>query len=82
MRITSIKASNVLPVKKFEVDELSDTIVIAGPNGVGKSRLIQNVLAHIQNLAVSPNMSLIIEATDKKGNRCLGTKRNKYLQSY
>ncbi len=66
MRITSIKASNVLPVKKFEVDELSDTIVIAGPNGVGKSRLIQNVLAHIQNLAVSPNMSLIIEATDKK----------------
>lgn len=66
MRITSIKASNVLPVKKFEVDELSDTIVIAGPNGVGKSRLIQNVLVHIQNLAVSPNMSLIIEATDQK----------------
>jgi predicted ATPase len=66
MRITSIKASNVLPVRKFEVDELSDTIVIAGPNGVGKSRLIQNVLAHIQNLRANPNMSLTIEATDKK----------------
>ena len=32
MRITSIKASNVLTVKKFEADELSDTIVIAGAN--------------------------------------------------
>ena len=65
MRITGIKVSNVLPVKKFEVDGLSDTIVIAGPNGVGKSRLIQNLIAHIQNLKVQPNISLIIESTDK-----------------
>ncbi len=65
MRITGIKVSDVLPVKKFEVEGLSDTIVIAGPNGVGKSRLIQNLIAHIQNLKVQPNISLIIEATDK-----------------
>lgn len=66
MRISAIKAKEVLPVKKFEVDELSDSIVIAGPNGVGKSRLIQSVLGHIQNMKVNPNISLIIEATDKK----------------
>ncbi|MEZ4945406.1 MAG: AAA family ATPase [Cyclobacteriaceae bacterium] len=65
MRITGIKVQNVLPVKKFEVDGLSDTIVIAGPNGVGKSRLIQHLINHIQNLTVQPNISLVIEATDK-----------------
>ena len=65
MRITSIKASNVPPVQKFDADELSDTIVIAGPNGVGKSRLIQNLLVHIQNLNANANMKLTLEATDK-----------------
>ena len=65
MRIKAIRALGIPPIKKFEVDDLSDTIVIAGPNGVGKSRFIQHIIAHIQNFQVSPTLSLIVEATDK-----------------
>jgi len=39
MRIKSITAKNVPPVKLFQTGDLSDIIIIAGPNGVGKSRL-------------------------------------------
>jgi predicted ATPase len=36
MRINSITAQDVMSVRRFEVSELSDIVVLAGPNGVGK----------------------------------------------
>jgi len=50
LRIKKISATEVLPVKNFEVDNLSDLVVIAGPNGVGKTRLITALLQNFQNL--------------------------------
>jgi ABC-type transport system involved in cytochrome c biogenesis ATPase subunit len=41
MRIVSIDANNIPPVNRFHVDELSEVVVIAGPNGIGKTRLIR-----------------------------------------
>ena len=35
----------VNPVKLFSVEELSDVVVFAGPNGVGKTRLVETILA-------------------------------------
>lgn len=64
MRIKSISASNVLPVKTFQVDNLSDLVVIAGPNGVGKTRLIAGLLAHFRNKG-GQQVSFEIEATDE-----------------
>lgn len=71
MRIKKIIATDVLPVKKFEVDDLSDLVVIAGPNGVGKTRLISGLLQCFQNLNM-PNISFEIEATNKDEENVFG----------
>lgn len=64
MRITKIHAIEVLPVRHFSVDRLSDVVVIAGPNGVGKSRLIEGLLQKFQNLNSYPNIQMTLEATN------------------
>lgn len=63
MRIKKISALNVVPVKKFEVDNLSDLVVIAGQNGVGKSRLIRQLINAFRNPNVK-NINFIIEPTN------------------
>jgi len=65
MRIRSIDVSEIPPVKRFEVEDLSDLIVIAGPNGVGKTRLVNQVLHQFRHLN-NPNISLEIQATNDK----------------
>lgn len=62
MRIRTIRAKNIPPVKQFEVDDLSDVVVLAGPNGVGKTRLVNSLLGYFQNLS-GTNMSFVVEAT-------------------
>jgi len=49
MRIRSIHAANVPPVGLFSVDDLSDVVVLAGPNGVGKTRLVESILSAFRN---------------------------------
>ncbi len=63
MRLKKIDVKNILPVKNFCVDELSDIVVIAGPNGVGKTRLINGLLVFFQDPNTNPNVHLIVEAT-------------------
>lgn len=63
MRIDSIDAEDVLPVEKFCVQGLSDLVVIAGPNGVGKTRLISSLLTYLQNFSGN-NIKFTIQATN------------------
>ena len=64
MRIKEIAAKDVLPVRQFRVDSLSDVVVIAGQNGVGKSRLVDGLIARFQNPHVHPGgVRLLVEAT-------------------
>lgn len=63
MRIAAIEASDVLPVRRFQATKLSDVVVIAGPNGVGKSRLIEGLLQKFQGPRNLPGIRLLIEAT-------------------
>lgn len=69
MRLRELHAANVNPVKLFSVQDLSDVVVFAGPNGVGKTRLVETTLAAFQNpnsyraAGSQPNLRLIIEAT-------------------
>ena len=71
MRIKKISATNIPPVDNFIVDDLKDLVVIAGPNGVGKTRLVSGILNYFQNPkpnrrgAYLTNPSFIIEATDR-----------------
>jgi energy-coupling factor transporter ATP-binding protein EcfA2 len=66
MRLRSIDATNIPPVKKFQVDNLSDVIVLAGPNGVGKTKLVEGLLQFFQGPNQNPQIKLIIEATNDK----------------
>src|SRR6266496_193456 len=66
MRLTTIRAKDIKPIQKFEVSNLSDVVVLAGPNGIGKSRLVEQVLAHLQSPGPGANISVVLEATDPK----------------
>lgn len=73
MRIKAINAENILPVKKFQVNNLADLVVIAGPNGVGKTRLVTGLLQFFQNCN-GTNPSFIIEATCPNEELAFGAK--------
>lgn len=66
MRIKSITAKNVPPVKLFQTGDLSDIIIIAGPNGVGKSRLIGELLRFFKNPTRTNTFHLLVESTCKE----------------
>lgn len=65
MRIKSIRATAVPPVEHFEVEGVSDLVVIAGPNGVGKSRLVSGLLSELQQPKGS-NISFLVESTSQE----------------
>jgi hypothetical protein len=62
VRIISIRAQNIKPLKNVFIPQMSNVVVIAGPNGVGKTRLTRELLQHIQG-AQSSNFSVEVEAT-------------------
>jgi predicted ATPase len=49
MRLQSISVANTPPVQLFSVSDLADVVVIAGPNGVGKTRLLGRLVSHLRN---------------------------------
>ena|ERR1043166_1372153 len=63
MRIKAISAKDIQPIKSFQVSDLSDVVVIAGPNGVGKSRLLNWLLNFFQSLPSDANNWIQVEAT-------------------
>lgn len=72
MRLRSIEVKNHPPVLNFAVDYLSDVIVLAGPNGVGKTRLIEALNQKFQNPTGFGNVALQVEATCKTEHRDWG----------
>jgi|HubBroStandDraft_1064217.scaffolds.fasta_scaffold00671_19 predicted ATPase len=64
MRIAAVDLTDVLPVRRFKVDQLSEIVVIAGPNGVGKSRLVDGLLQKFQNPKSLPQTQIVLEATN------------------
>ncbi|MCC6573146.1 MAG: ATP-binding protein [Planctomycetes bacterium] len=65
MKIVSLDASDVVPVKKFAISDLSDAVILAGPNGVGKTRLVQGILGALQAPTKHPNIKLVVVATSE-----------------
>lgn len=66
------------PIENFEVSDLSSIVVLAGPNGIGKTRLMQQVINLFQNPRSDPSLSVRIDATsqdeiDKWGKNSLST---------
>jgi len=65
MRLVEIFARDVKPIKLVDIRGMSDVAVIAGPNGVGKTRLVASLLQHIQSPRVDPTFSVQIQATNE-----------------
>ena len=63
MRITSMTVRDKPPIKNFEVKDLSSTIVLAGPNGIGKTRLIQQIIANLRDPRPDQSLFVRISAT-------------------
>jgi len=63
MKIKSISLSDHKPIKKIEIDNLGDVVIIAGANGAGKTRLKHAIVTSIQ---ANPIMDITIEATRKE----------------
>ena len=70
MKIKKITATDIPPIKNFMADDLKDLVVIAGPNGVGKTRLVNGMLNSLRSPGPSrrgkhlTKLNFIIEATD------------------
>lgn len=60
MKIKSLKITDYKPIKNLGIDNLGSTIIIAGANGSGKTRLKQAIVQTLQGQAV---MDMTIEAT-------------------
>lgn len=63
MQLIEIFAREIKPIKLAHISDMSDTVVLAGPNGVGKTRLVSALLQYVQNLRVDPNFYIRACAT-------------------
>jgi predicted ATPase len=67
MRLRGIEIIGIEPVRKFSIEGLTGIIVLAGPNGVGKTRILDAILRGFQrstNNSTLRTTRLLIEATN------------------
>lgn len=60
MKIVSLKLLDYSPIKHLHLEDLGSTVIIAGANGSGKTRLKEAIVATIQG---QPLMDMTIEST-------------------
>jgi len=63
MKIKNLKLVDFKPIKNIELNDLGPTVIIAGANGAGKTRLKESIVNTLQG---SPAMDMTIEATRKE----------------
>jgi ABC-type cobalamin/Fe3+-siderophores transport system ATPase subunit len=63
MRLIKYLVRNFPPVALFEASDLSEVVVFAGPNGVGKTTLLNGLLQIFQNPGGIPNINVTVTAT-------------------
>ena len=74
MRIKELILKDYQVIKNVKIENLSDFNVIAGPNGVGKTK-IKDVICYIfqNNGNPPPNCSVVLESTNKQEKTNWGT---------
>lgn len=72
MKLKSYAIREAPPIKQFEVTDLADVVVLAGPNGVGKTSLLTSLLSLFQNPGGMPNASAVVEATSPEEHAAWG----------
>jgi energy-coupling factor transporter ATP-binding protein EcfA2 len=74
MKLTSYKVQGFPPIRQFEVGALTDIVVLAGPNGVGKTSLLTSLLNLFKNPEHTPNAAAEVEATSPEEAEAWGQK--------
>lgn len=64
MKIAAYSVRNIAPIQRFEIDGLTDVVVFAGPNGVGKTTLLNNLLQIFQNPRPEGGVAVTVTATN------------------
>lgn len=62
MRLKAFAVEKIGPIRRVEVGDLADVVVLAGPNGVGKTNVLSALLDHARNSRHGP-VWMIVEAT-------------------
>jgi predicted ATPase len=65
MRLVEALVQNTPPIQLARIQSMSNVVVLAGPNGVGKTRLISALSTHVQSLQKNPNVAVRLEATNE-----------------
>lgn len=63
MKLKLYEIRNSPPIRNFAVGDLADVVVFAGPNGVGKTSLLTQLLHAFQTPGGTPNARVVVEAT-------------------
>lgn len=62
MKLLDFQLRDTPPIQFVEMNELTEVVVVAGPNGVGKTRALTALLGHFQN-PKSGNVRITVAAT-------------------
>lgn len=65
MRIEAFTVMDQAGLDRVEVSGLSDVVVVAGPNGVGKTRLIQGLIQYFRGPSVRADIRVEVSATSE-----------------
>jgi ABC-type hemin transport system ATPase subunit len=76
VRLTEVRINDAPPVRKFDVTGLGEIVVLAGPNGVGKTRLITHLINYLRSPGPQWNTRAIIEATTPTEAKAWGDARS------
>lgn len=63
MKLVRYSVTDQPPIKKFVMDALSDVVVLAGPNGVGKTRLLNCLLSCFRSPGSTPDIQVAVQST-------------------
>jgi predicted ATPase len=66
VRLIEFQVSKVGPLKLVHVSQLANVVVLAGPNGVGKTNIINAILQLARNVNSDANLWMIVQATDEQ----------------
>ena len=63
MKVVRYAVHSYPPISHFEITNLTDAVVLAGPNGVGKTTLLRGLLEVFQNPSFHSQVSVTVQAT-------------------